>query len=194
MPFLTSEQISAFAAGTIKRTLNIDDVLFAEGNQDGSLFIVNSGVLEVSRTADAEASIVGRIGPGDYIGEIGLLTGAPHGATVRAISMSVVYELKANFAAPILAAQPDLVHELETSARQGQLVLDRAIEASAGVDSVASADLLSRIRSYFQAHTNAKSFRGSVASEQISTLIHENTCIYAVIRLTHSHIIGTNLV
>ena len=163
--FLTAEQISAFAAGTVKRTLNMDDVLFAEGNQDGSLFIVISGVLEVSRTADAGASIVGRIGPGDYIGEIGLLTGAPHGATVRAIAASVVYELKADVAAPILAAQPEIVHELEMSARQGQLVLDRAIAASVGTDTVASADLLSRIRSYFQAHATAKSSKFSVEGE-----------------------------
>ena len=155
--FLTSEQTSALAAGTVKRMLNMDDVLFAEGNQDGSLFIVISGVLEVSRTADTEASIVGRIGPGDYIGEIGLLTGAPHGATVRALAAALVYELKADVVTPILAAQPDLVHELEVSARQGQVLLDRAIAASVGADTVTSTDLLSRIRSYFQAHASAKS-------------------------------------
>ena len=41
---------------------------------------------------DAHA-IVGRIGAGDYIGEIGMLTGAPHAATVTALTPCTVFEL-----------------------------------------------------------------------------------------------------
>ena len=75
---------------------------------------------------------VGRISAGDYIGEIGMLTGAPHAATVTALTACTVFELRKEQVAPLLAEQPDLVHEFELSARRGQALIDRSVAASVG--------------------------------------------------------------
>ncbi len=80
---LTSEQLASLAAATLRQSLLSKTVLFPEGSSSHSLFIVVSGVFEVTRTVANVSTFFERIGPDDYVGEIGLLTGAPHGAEVK---------------------------------------------------------------------------------------------------------------
>lgn len=56
-------------------------VLVAEGDRSGKLYILKSGELEVLR----DGSVVAGFGePGTVVGEISVLLGQPHSATVRA--------------------------------------------------------------------------------------------------------------
>lgn len=73
-----------------------------------SLFIVAEGTLQVSdRGGD-----IARLGPGDIVGEMSLLTGEPRSATVTAVASSVLYELGKADLAPLLEAHPDLAERL----------------------------------------------------------------------------------
>ncbi|HMG51323.1 MAG TPA: mechanosensitive ion channel family protein [Inquilinus sp.] len=149
---LTDDQRAELERQASMRTLDPGDLLFAQGGTDGSLFVVVSGVLEVSRANGGATTTIGRIGSGDYIGEIGLLTGAPHAGTVKALTHALVLEVtKANLA-PLLAAQPELMRELEASARHGQALVDRSVAASVGQHAVPPGQLLSWIRQYFREH------------------------------------------
>ena len=69
-------------------------LLFSEGEQDDSLFVVVAGRLGVV-TADAEGreTIIGRIAPGETVGEMALLTGSPRSATVVAMRDSELLRL-----------------------------------------------------------------------------------------------------
>jgi small-conductance mechanosensitive channel len=133
----------------IRHLLEPGQVLFAQGDTEASLFIVTAGVLEVSRTANDLRSTVGRIGAGDYIGEIGMLTGVPHAATVTALTPCTVFELRQEQVAPLLAEKPELVRAFEASARRGQALLDRSVAASVGSETVPAGALLDRIRAFF---------------------------------------------
>jgi small-conductance mechanosensitive channel len=149
---LTDDQRAELAGQASMRTLDPDDLLFAQGATERSLFVVVSGVLEVSRTNGGATTTIGRIGAGDYIGEIGLLTGAPHAGAVKALTHAMVLEVtKANLA-PLLAAQPELMRALEASARHGQALVDRSVAASVGQHAVPPGQLLSWIRQYFREH------------------------------------------
>jgi len=53
-----------------------------------------------------------RIGPGDHFGEIGMLTGQPAEATLKALVPVTTYELAKEDLAPVLEARPDVSHEL----------------------------------------------------------------------------------
>ena len=78
-------QLEDLASRLTTRLLEPGDILFAEGAADATLYVVASGVLEMTRpTGTTTALTLGRIGAGEYIGEIGLLTGSPHTATARA--------------------------------------------------------------------------------------------------------------
>jgi CRP/FNR family cyclic AMP-dependent transcriptional regulator len=67
-----SEEV-AFPEGT---------VLIEEGRQGREFFVVLEGKLAVSR----EARRVAEVGPGDYVGEMALLSNAPRNATVTALT------------------------------------------------------------------------------------------------------------
>jgi CRP-like cAMP-binding protein len=61
------------------------DVVFRQGDQGDSLYIVKSGVLEIlSQPVDApEPQPIAYLGTGEVLGELALLTGSPRSATVR---------------------------------------------------------------------------------------------------------------
>ena len=124
-------------------------MLFKQGDTEASLFIVAAGVFEVTRAGRRSVGRVGRISAGDYIGEIGMLTGVPHAATVTALTPCTVFELRQDQVAPLLAEQPELVHAFELSVRRGQALLDRSVAASVAAEAMPDGALLDRIRGFF---------------------------------------------
>src|SRR5260370_35464197 len=77
-----------------------------------SLFIIGSGVVSLTHEGiEGEMELL-RIGPGDHFGEIGMLTGAPATAKIRALMPATVYELAKDDLSPLLEARPDVPQEL----------------------------------------------------------------------------------
>jgi CRP-like cAMP-binding protein len=76
-----------------------------------------------------------RIGPGDHFGEIGMLTGHPAEATLKAVVSVTTYELAKEDLAPVLEARPEVSYELcrALAKRQaaGQLIAPAGIDKSA---------------------------------------------------------------
>ncbi|TCQ06544.1 mechanosensitive ion channel family protein [Sphingomonas sp. PP-CC-3A-396] len=134
------------------RSLDQGDTLFREGAKDDRLYVIASGVLEITRGAEHGATtLVGRIGAGEYIGEISMLTDAPHAAGATALTTSVVYEVSRAALAPLLQGDPDLVREFERSVQRGLGLVERAIAAQAGAPAPEQSALLNRIRKLFGA-------------------------------------------
>ena len=87
-------------------------ILAEPGQVVKSLFIVGAGVLSfTSLVSEREIEIL-RIGPGDHFGEIGMLTGHPAQATVKALAPATTYELSKEDLAPVLEARPEVSIEL----------------------------------------------------------------------------------
>ena len=75
----------------ITRTLATGDVLFTQGDPPDDIYIIESGALEVVRTAATGESVtLAQVGAGDFIGEMGPLFGLPRSATVRATEPTTV--------------------------------------------------------------------------------------------------------
>jgi small-conductance mechanosensitive channel len=146
---LSPDKRNELESQLIRHSLEPGEVLFTEGDTEASLFIIETGVLEVTRGDKHKSTIVGRISAGDYLGEIGMLTGAPHAATVKAMTRSFVYELRKECVAPLIAAQPELLRAFEISARRGQALIDRSVAASVGAETVPPSQLLDRMRAFF---------------------------------------------
>src|SRR5262249_39818748 len=77
-----------------------------------SLFIVGTGVLSVTRTDTGAPAELARRGPGDFFGEIGMLTGVPSVVQIVALTPVVVYELGKADITPILTARPQVSQDL----------------------------------------------------------------------------------
>jgi CRP-like cAMP-binding protein len=121
-------------------------VLFAQGGTEATLFIVVSGLLQISQhTEPSGQQTAGFIGAGDYIGEISLLTGASYAATATAYTHCKLYGLDRDVIRPLLAAKSDLYAEFDRAARRGLAILNRVVAVRATDDS-ARQSLLHRIR------------------------------------------------
>jgi CRP-like cAMP-binding protein len=146
---LQAEQQTDLAGHLTLRSLEPGELLFAQAGTDATLFIVISGILEVSQhTEPSGQRTAGFIGAGDYIGEISLLTGAPYAATATARTHCKVYGLDCHVLKPMLAANSDLYAEFDRAARHGLAILNRAVAVRAADDGAGQA-LLHRIRAFF---------------------------------------------
>ena len=97
-----------------------DTMVVREGDAGASLFIVISGLLDVSKQVPGEPDRrLGRIMPGDLFGEMSLLTGAPRSATVTTLSHATLVEIDKPQLEPILATHPESIAAL------GQFIAER---------------------------------------------------------------------
>jgi small-conductance mechanosensitive channel/CRP-like cAMP-binding protein len=146
---LEPAQLAELAAHLSPRSLEPGEVLFAQGGTEAMLFIVESGILEISQhTALSGQQTTGFVGAGDYVGEVSLLTGAPYAATATAHTHCKLYGLDCNVIKPLLAANSDLYAEFDRSARRGLAILNRGVAVHA-TDDGARQSLLHRIRAFF---------------------------------------------
>jgi small-conductance mechanosensitive channel/CRP-like cAMP-binding protein len=129
---LTSDERKAVTAKLEPGSYDQGDRLVEPGKVLNSLFIIGSGVLSVTRGEIDGETEVARLGPGDYYGDIGMLTGSPATSTITALMPALVYELAKDDLAPILKARPQVAHELSCAMAQRQAIA--RLTASAEVD------------------------------------------------------------
>jgi CRP-like cAMP-binding protein len=65
-------------------------ILFSEGATSRHIYRVISGEVEVSRQAWDRFAVLGRVGPGSFVGEMGALVSAPRTGTARAVSSTLL--------------------------------------------------------------------------------------------------------
>ena len=146
---LEAEQLAELAAHVSPHSLEPGEVLFAQGGTDATLFIVVSGILQISQVTESSAKhTLGFIGAGEYIGEVSLLTGAPYAATATARTHCKLYGLDCKVIKRLLAANSDLYAEFDRSARRGLAILNRGVAVRAADDS-GRQSLIQRIRAFF---------------------------------------------
>jgi small-conductance mechanosensitive channel/CRP-like cAMP-binding protein len=139
----------ALAANLARREGETGHALFTQGGSVASLFVIAKGALEVTRDDERGRRRIGTIGPGEFVGELALLTGAPNAATVTALTPFVAYELTKSMMAPLLESNPDLLHSLQKAGSRVQALLDRTVAAQACPGMLESNHMLDRIRTFF---------------------------------------------
>jgi small-conductance mechanosensitive channel len=146
---LSDEQITTLAKELQSQRLEPSEVLFAQGEADKALYLVASGVIELTRSAVDVSETLGCIGAGECVGEIGLLTGAAYAVTAKARTHCLVYRLAHEALAPLLEQNTNLVAAFDKSARKGLDILHREVVARAASEIGGPGQLLTRIRNFF---------------------------------------------
>lgn len=82
--------------------------LFREGAASRHIYRVLSGEIEVSRRMADRIAVLGRVGPGSFVGEMGALVGAPRNGTARAVSDTVLRRYHRRGFLEEMARDPDL--------------------------------------------------------------------------------------
>ena len=150
---LRDEQIEALVSELRAVALNPGEALYRQGEAQTTLFAIAAGVLEVSRQIEGQPrSVLRRISAGDYIGEIGLLTGDPRPATVMALTRVEAFELSREAIQRLIVDCPGLAPELERAVRRGMEIIHRDEAAHGGSDHDLTHALLARVREFFKQH------------------------------------------
>ena len=109
---LTDIERQKLADSVSVRSYATNEVVVREGNHLGSLMILRSGVVLMSRDSFGQEEELDRLAPGDFFGETGMLTGKGEPGTFRAITAAVLYEIDHESFAFILHERPSMAEDL----------------------------------------------------------------------------------
>jgi small-conductance mechanosensitive channel len=121
---LSPDEFSQLADSLLRRELDRGEVLLSPEDVPDRLTIVDSGVLSATAMEGAEQIEVGRLGPGEAVGEAGLLAGLPARVKLTTLTDCVVYQLKKDDLTPILKSNPDVARLMCQLLSRRQHMLD----------------------------------------------------------------------
>ncbi|HET7689762.1 MAG TPA: cyclic nucleotide-binding domain-containing protein [Nocardioidaceae bacterium] len=120
---LTAKDVRRIVKAASTAQLSDGDVLVEEGTLGGSAYVVLSGELEVTQGGE----VIGRMRPGDLVGEIGLVAAPRRSATVTALVDCELLELPGEVARELYEELPALQEALWEVAEK-RLTRDRHTE------------------------------------------------------------------
>ncbi|MGE5816002.1 MAG: mechanosensitive ion channel domain-containing protein [Acidobacteriota bacterium] len=126
---LTDMERERLAASARERLYGDAESIVRQKQEGSSLFVIISGSAVVTVEPGGE---VARLGPGDYFGEMSLLTGEPRTATVSAAGECRVFEIDAAMFRELAAANPSVLEKV------GAAAITRRVELQAVRDSAAA--------------------------------------------------------
>ncbi len=107
--------LEAILASTELRSYAEGDIIVTEGEQGSSLFLIVSGEVKVfTRGERGEHVPLAELGPGDFFGEVSLLTGRPRTATITAKDEVTAIEIARDDVDEIAATHPDVLEVLRS--------------------------------------------------------------------------------
>ena len=113
------EALIQVLASTELRSYDEGDIIVTEGEQGSSLFLVVGGTVKVfTRTPDGANLALAELGPGDFFGEVSLLTAKPRTATITAKTKASAIVLDRADVDQIAAKHPEVLTTLEDFCRQ----------------------------------------------------------------------------
>lgn len=127
-----------------------NELIISESDSGHSMFILLEGLLEVYKHNNEGSDIkVGLLKPGDFFGEVSLLTGENRSASVKTVCNSVVYEITKNTIAPIIEKRTVLAESFakvitERHEINIKRIQDSQIKHKSGLDFV-----VDKIKSFF---------------------------------------------
>lgn len=152
---LTEAERNRLAKSMVLRNYHAGEVVIRHGDVGGSMFVLVEGLLEVLvPKKDSESQHrVGKVRPGEFFGEMSLLTGLPRSATVLAVTTAVAFEIAKEHVAPLLESRPSVAETLSTMAAERQVAMaNTSVQSDAApekdVQTVAD-KILSGIRRFF---------------------------------------------
>lgn len=145
---LSSEQQTELAAATRAVMYAARETVVREGDQGSSMFVVSKGELRV--LVAGSGGEVARLGPGDYFGEMSLLTGQPRTATVVAATDCWLVEIAVADFRRVVLTDPEIVDRVTevTAFRRAELERHRAAIQTTSEDQESPRTFLARVRRF----------------------------------------------
>lgn len=152
---LSHELVHELAAHTERRLYAPGEVVIQQGDYGQELFVVERGNVQVMIDRHGGMERVATLGPRDFFGEMGLLTGEQRRATIRTESEVELLVVSKEALQPILAEFPSLADAISEVLAERELKLQSSARTEGtgkrgqGGKEERPAELLARIRSFF---------------------------------------------
>jgi small-conductance mechanosensitive channel/CRP-like cAMP-binding protein len=153
---LTEEELSILAGKLKTYPFARGEMITKQGDRAEWLYILSKGLAEVRLYSEGGASFqtVSTLQAGQFLGEMGLMTGEPRSATVVAATEVGCYRLDREAFQEVISARPGIAEAISAilAKRKGELEAARSglsEEAKRQKIETARSALLSRIRSFF---------------------------------------------
>ncbi len=119
---LTTQERQELSGLLSHRVFRMDELVMAEGTAGEEMFFVKSGALTVTVQKGDSRIMVAELGPGDYFGEVAMLTGRPRTASVTAKKETELFCLSRREAAVVLKNNKEILILLKSKmeARKGE--------------------------------------------------------------------------
>lgn len=153
---LPEESLDRLAS--LSRTLPFmpGEAIIRQGDPGSELYIVQRGevAVNVGRSETHSVAELARLGPGEFFGEMSLLTGEKRAATVRAFTECEIVEVNKEAFQAVIASEPRFVEPITRVLFERQVAMDENLSARAKrsrteTDATSQA-LLDKIRRFFQ--------------------------------------------
>ncbi len=134
------------------RVYGAGEVIVRKGDPSMELFIIERGYVGVEIGGTGAVAEVAQLAAGQYFGEMGLVTGEPRAATVRAKTQCHLVVIDHDSFHDMLASHPEVVERMGMSLAARQAELDAAAHAqrSVAAPEERSRRLISQIREFFK--------------------------------------------
>lgn len=122
---LDAAQMRQLASRVASKTFAAGEQVIRQGDPGSSMYVIDSGRVQVSlESPETPPKPLADLGPGDFFGEMSLMTGEARSATVTAVEESLLVEVDKEAFRSVLEQAPGLVAPL------GQYLAARAAERS----------------------------------------------------------------
>jgi small-conductance mechanosensitive channel/CRP-like cAMP-binding protein len=147
---LTAEQCEALVqASPVVKFANHEHLL-EQGSPGSSMFVLVRGAVDVRIARDGQVKSVAKLGAGDCIGEMSLLTGDPRTATVVAEGEIEAVEVGMAVFGAFVRSNPAVVEQLSELLAQRQLAnAQHAAQGVAASPEQVRSGMLRRLRAFF---------------------------------------------
>ncbi|MDN7181703.1 mechanosensitive ion channel family protein [Caballeronia sp. SEWSISQ10-4 2] len=109
---LQGEELEALSGRLSRHEYEADQVVVESDTVTDYLMIVESGVVSVVVAGPSRPVESARLGPGDSIGEAGVLAGLPVEAQIIALTRAVIYRLDKADLTPLLKSRPEIGQQM----------------------------------------------------------------------------------
>jgi cAMP-dependent protein kinase regulator len=126
---LSPEERKSLIGRMTEKKVPMDTVIMAERTDGDEMYFVKSGTLLVTSHQGRDRIVVGELGPGDYFGEVAMLTGKPRTATVQSKTECELFCLTRKSAAPVLRNNREILELLRSKMEERAQETIQALES-----------------------------------------------------------------
>jgi small-conductance mechanosensitive channel/CRP-like cAMP-binding protein len=145
---LTAEETARLAGASVNHVFAPGEIVIRAGDKGSSMFVVNSGRVQVQVTDNGRARNVAVLKEGDFFGEMALFTREPRTANVIAMEETAVLEIGYDAMKHLFDTNPDLVESLSRIIAERKVGLKKQPEDEAEQEKE-SAGIIATIKKIF---------------------------------------------